>query len=109
MGASDLSELLSLGGDNVLCVLNVVVDQLLVGGVDQRHGEQEGGGEKRESPVRNDLNEPVGEEGTEGNLRKKSVSGCLQNLSLWGHMRRRGHKPWQKHRCSRRRGCAGTR
>lgn len=40
VGTSNLSELLRLGGDNVLCVLNVVVDQLLVGGVDQGHGEQ---------------------------------------------------------------------
>lgn len=68
--ACNLSELLGLGTDNVLRVLNVVVNQLLVGGVDQRHGEEEGGGEKRKSPVRDDLDKPVGEESADGDLWK---------------------------------------
>lgn len=78
VSASNLPELLGLGGDNVLCVLNVVVDQLLVRGVDQRHGEQEGSREKRETPVWNDLNEPVGEEGAEGNLQREALVGSCK-------------------------------
>lgn len=62
MGASNLPKLLGLGSHDVLRILKVVVDQLLVGGVDQGHREQKSGGEQRESPVRDDLNEPVGEE-----------------------------------------------
>lgn len=68
VGASNLLELLSLGVDNVLRILKVVVDQLLVGGVDQGHSKEEGGGNERKTPVWNNLNEPVREEGANGDL-----------------------------------------
>lgn len=66
--AGEALELFSLGADNVLCILNVVVDQLLVGGVDQGHGKEEGGGNERKTPVWNNLNEPVRQERADGDL-----------------------------------------
>lgn len=68
VGASNLPKLLGLCSHDVLRILKVVVDQLLVGGVDQGDREQQSSGEERKSPVRDDLNEPVGEEGAQGNL-----------------------------------------
>lgn len=79
-------ELLGLGVDDTLRVLNVVVDQLLVGGVDQRHGEDEGGADKGESPVRDDLNEPVRKEGANGNLWRIMVSSGSVTVFLPGKL-----------------------
>lgn len=77
MRTSNLLELLGLGVHDVLRVLKVVIDQLLVGGIDQRHGKEEGGGEKREAPVRDDLDEPIGKEGAKGDLETTVVSLAL--------------------------------
>lgn len=108
VGAGKLSKLFGLCSHNVLGVLKVVVDQLLVGRVDQRHSEQEGGGEERKSPVWDDLHEPVGEEGAKGNLGATYVSDVLQQSKVLGSL---GvvNIPWQKRRCSRQTGCAETR
>ena len=60
-----------LGGlvvDHIVGLLEVVVDELLVGGVDQRNGEGESGAEQCETPVGNDLDEVVREEGTDSSL-----------------------------------------
>lgn len=64
----DALELFSLGANNILCILNVVIDQLLVGGVDQGHSKEEGGGNERKAPVWDDLDEPVRQESADGNL-----------------------------------------
>lgn len=108
VGASNLPELLGLGSHDVLRILKVVIDQLLVGGVDQGNREQQSGGEERKSPVRNDLNEPVGEEGAECDLVGVHVSGIRQGSP--------GQSPcdvgdilWRKRQCSRRTRHAGTR
>lgn len=68
VGTGNLLKLLSLGIDNILGVLKVVVDQLLVGGVDEGYGEEEGGGKERKTPVRDNLDEPVGEECADADL-----------------------------------------
>lgn len=68
VGAGQTLELRGLGVDNFLRILKVVVDQLLVGGVDQGHGEQEGGGDECKTPVWDNLNKPVGEESANRNL-----------------------------------------
>lgn len=108
VGTGNLSKLLGLCSHNVLGVLQVVVDQLLVGRVNQRNSEQEGGGEERKSPVWDNLHEPVGEEGAKGNLGATYVSGVLQQCKVLDSL---GviNIPWQKRRCSRQTGCAGTR
>lgn len=82
VGTGHALELLSLGVDNVLGILKVVVDQLLVGGVDQGHGEEQGGSNESETPVRDNLNEPVREEGTSADLEthEKRVSKGQQKL-----------------------------
>lgn len=68
VGAGGLAKLLSLGVNDLLGVLKVVVDKLLVGSVDQRGGEDDGGADERETPVRDDLNEPVREECADADL-----------------------------------------
>lgn len=66
--ASNLAKLLGLGVNEVLGVLEVVVNELLVGGVDQGHGEEESGSEEGETPVGDDLDQPVREESADANL-----------------------------------------
>lgn len=65
---SNFLELLGLSADDVLRVLEVSVDQLLVGGVDERNSEEQGGSKQGKTPVWDDLNEPVREEGADGDL-----------------------------------------
>lgn len=74
VSSSNHLELLSLGVENLGGILNVVVDELLVGSVDQREGEEHGGAKEGESPVGNNLDEPVREEGRDGNLQRASRS-----------------------------------
>ena len=64
----DGAQLGSLVVDHIVGLLEVVVDELLVGGVDQRNGEGEGSAEQCETPVGNDLDEVVREEGTNSSL-----------------------------------------
>lgn len=66
--ASDLS---SLGVNSIGGRLEVLVDQLLVGGVNQRNEEANRGGNDGEAPVGNKLDEVVGHEG--GNAGLKSI------------------------------------
>lgn len=91
MGAGNLLKLLSLSIDNILRILNMVVDQLLVGGVDQGHGEEKGGRNERKTPVWDDLNKPVREEGAGADLKtreesavmfKQYIEGICQDRSL---------------------------
>jgi hypothetical protein len=62
MVASELLDLLGLGVDDVGCVLDVVVDKLLVGLVDERGEEDNRGGDQGEAPEWDNLNQVVGEE-----------------------------------------------
>ncbi len=64
----DRANLGSLVVDHIVGLLEVVVDELLVGGVDQRNSEGERGAEQCETPVGNDLDEVVREEGTDSSL-----------------------------------------
>ena len=60
--ASELLDLLGLGVDDVGCVLDVVVDELLVRLVDERGEEDDRGGDQGEAPEWDDLDQVVGEE-----------------------------------------------
>ena len=71
MLASDLSELVGLSINDVGRLLQVLVDKLLVGGVDQGGGEEGGGCNESKAPVRDNLDEPVGEEGADADLEMK--------------------------------------
>jgi hypothetical protein len=62
MVASELLDLLGLGVDDVGCVLDVVVDELLVRLVDERGEEDDRGGDQGEAPEWDDLDQVVGEE-----------------------------------------------
>jgi len=62
MVASELLDLLGLGVDDVGCVLDVVVDELLVRLVDERGEEDDRGVDQGEAPEWDDLDQVVGEE-----------------------------------------------
>lgn len=62
MVAGELLDLLGLGVDDVGCVLDVVVDELLVRLVDERGEEDDRGTDQGEAPEWDDLDEVVGEE-----------------------------------------------
>ena len=64
----DGPQLGGLGVDDVARLLQVAVDELLVGGVDERSEEDDGGGDQGEAPVRDNLDQEVGEEGTKESL-----------------------------------------
>jgi hypothetical protein len=62
MVASELLDLLGLGVDDVGCVLDGVVDKLLVRLVDERGEEDDRGADQGEAPEWDDLDQVVGEE-----------------------------------------------
>ncbi len=66
--ASDFADLAGLGRYNVRRLLNVVVDELLVCRVDERHQEEHGRGNQGKTPVWDDLDEVVREEGGDAGL-----------------------------------------
>lgn len=66
-GGAELSRLLV---DDVRGVLELLVDDLLVHGVDGGHGEGDGGAEDGEGPVGDDLDEEVRDEGNDKGLRE---------------------------------------
>ena len=66
--ASHVADLVGLGVDDIRRLLDVVVDELLVGRVDERDEEQRRGEDQSEAPVRDDLDEPVGDEGRKEGL-----------------------------------------
>jgi hypothetical protein len=74
VGGGGLAKLLGLGTNQLLGILKVVVDKLLVANVDQGCGEEKSGGEEGESPVGNNLDKPVGEEGAQADLVYTDVS-----------------------------------
>lgn len=66
--AGDLSHLLGLLVDDARGIVEVVVNELLVGLVDKRAEEQDRGRDKGKAPEGNHLNQEVGDEGTEEGL-----------------------------------------
>ena len=60
--ASELLDLLGLLIYNTGGMGNLIVDKLLVGLVNERSEEEDGGGEEAETPEWNDLDEVVGDE-----------------------------------------------
>jgi len=63
-----LAELGGLSADDLGGLAEVLVDELLVRLVDERGEEEGSGGNQREAPVRNDLDEVVRDEGGDGSL-----------------------------------------
>lgn len=66
--AGNAAQLLGLRVDHIRSVLQVVVDKLLVGGVDERSKECDGRGNESKSPVGNNLDQVVRQESSSGNL-----------------------------------------
>ena len=62
------AELSSLRVDKIAGLLELVVDELLVGGVDERGEEDDGGANHGQAPVRDDLDQVEREEGGESDL-----------------------------------------
>ena len=75
--ASELLDLLGLLVDNAGGIGDVVVDELLVGLVDERCEEEDRGRDESKTPQWDDLNQIVGEEGTKECL--MTVSMCSGN------------------------------
>lgn len=71
------ADLRGLGIDDVAGLLELLVDELLVGGVDKGRKEDDGGGNQCKAPGGDDLDKIVREESTEGNL--KTVSKGLKS------------------------------
>jgi len=97
----DFTELLGLLVGDLGGVVEVGVNELLVGDVDQRSEVDDAGGDEKQAPLGSDLDEEVADEGSEGGLKMVSMLGVISweimNLQQW----------WPKR--SRRRECAGTR
>jgi hypothetical protein len=79
MVAGELLDLLGLGVDDVGCVLDVVVDELLVRLVDERGEEDDRGGDQGEAPEWDDLDQVVGEESANEGL-------VFDQLGLWSNV-----------------------
>lgn len=84
--AGHAAQLLGLGVNHISSLSQVVVDQLLVGGVDQRGEEGDGGCDKSKTPVGNNLDQVVREESRECNLKRKLVKR-IKSL-LGAHVRK---------------------
>lgn len=59
MPAGDLAQLLSLAVDHIGGLLEVVIDELLVSSVGQRHEEDKRSSNQSKAPVRDDLDKEV--------------------------------------------------
>lgn len=64
----DAADLSGLGADRIRSVLEVVVDELLVGGVDEGNEEGDGGADNSQAPVGHELDQVVGDEGGDAGL-----------------------------------------
>lgn len=65
---SNAADLSSLGIDGIRGSLDVAVDELLVGGVDEGNEESDGGANDGKAPVGNELDEIVRQEGSDTSL-----------------------------------------
>lgn len=70
MFAGDLTQLLGLAANQIGTLLNVLVDELLVGGVNEGCQEQGSSSNQGKTPVGNNLGQEIGEESSDGSLRK---------------------------------------
>lgn len=78
-----LTELGSLSTNDLAGMVKLVVNDLLVGLVDEGSEEDGGGGDQSKAPVRNDLDEVIGEESSEGgDSRGRDILGEEDALSL---------------------------
>lgn len=68
MLGGEVAQLLGLGVGDVGCVVEVLVDQVLVLDVDERSEVDDDGGEEEEAPLGSDLDEEVADEGDEEGL-----------------------------------------
>jgi hypothetical protein len=96
----DFAELLSLLVGDLSGVVEVSINELLVGNVDQRSEVDDAGGDEEQAPLGSDLDKEVADQGSEESLKSVSVVDMeirkMRNLQQW----------WPRH--SQRRGCAGT-
>lgn len=74
----EVGDLVCLLVEEVFAVGDLMVDELLVGDVDEGHEKGEGGEEEGEAPGGGDFDEEVGEEGGEEDL------GCVSTMSCEG-------------------------
>lgn len=80
---SDAANLSSLGVDCLRRILDLLVNELLVGGVDKRDQESYSGADNSETPVGNELDEEVGEESSNtGGGRGEDILSKKNALSL---------------------------
>lgn len=78
MVAGEVLDLLALLVDNIGGIGNVVIDKLLVGLVDEGCEEEDGSGDKRQTPEWDDLDQVVREKGTKESLFYISTSDVGQ-------------------------------
>lgn len=64
----NIADLVGLGVDHVRGGAELVIDELLVGGVDERNEEEDGVGEDSKAPVRDELDKVVGDESSNTSL-----------------------------------------
>lgn len=72
------AELGRLGIDSLAGMLELGVDELPVGQVDERREEDDRGGDQGEAPVGDDLDEVIRDEGGESGLRSGVVSVAVK-------------------------------
>jgi len=83
MVAGELSDLFGLLVGNIRSLVEVLIDDLFVRLVDKRCEEHNGGGDERETPEWDKLDQKVGDEGTEkGGTRYKDILGIDNTLRL---------------------------
>lgn len=65
---SNIADLVSLGIDNLGGVVDLRIDELLVGSINQGHEEDDGGADNGKAPVGNELDQEVGDESSDASL-----------------------------------------
>lgn len=80
--ASELLDLLRLLVHNLGNVIDLFIDEALVGLVDKRSEKENAGGDERQTPQRNNLNQIVGEESTEEGLLLLTLSAMADTGKL---------------------------
>lgn len=81
--ASELLDLLGLLVDNIGGVGDVVIDELLVGFVNERSHEQDRRGDESKTPQWDDLDQVVGEEGTKESLRLVNAYSGISRIKSY--------------------------
>ncbi len=68
--SGQILDLGSLRVDDIRGLLDLLIDDLLVVDIDQRYKVEDRGGDERETPQRNELDEPVADDGRSESLRE---------------------------------------